>query len=81
MAEQYAALGEKDVSLCYLFASGAGGTRSFSSDVPRPLLQRELLLQEQVIATAADRPKASNKVTDPLWKTVGTRIGAERLAF
>ena len=70
--EQYAALGEKDPALCYLFASGTGGTRNFSSDIPASLLiQREIIIQEHVFATTTNRPKISEKMTTRLWGEVG----------
>jgi len=73
-AEQYAALGNKDPKLCYLFASGKGATRNFSSDIPPPLLKREAELTSRVILTAAKRPKVTEKMTAPIWTNVLARL-------
>jgi hypothetical protein len=74
-AEQYAALGAKDPTLCYLYASGTGGTRNFSSDIPQPLIQRENALSEQVIATAAPRPDAAAGTVTASWEKVMRKLG------
>jgi hypothetical protein len=84
-AEQYAALGNRDPRLCYLFASGTGATRNFSSDIPAPLLKREAVLTSRVIETAARRQKVTEKMTAPIWAKVldrlAKRLGPERLAI
>jgi hypothetical protein len=84
-AEQYAALGRKNPKLCYLYASGAGGTSNFSSDIPAALVKREADLAERVLATAARRPKITEKITIPLWERVyrqlERRVGPEKIAL
>jgi hypothetical protein len=55
LVEQYAALGAKNPTLCYLYASGAGGARDFSPDIPGPLIQREIALGERVYSRKAAR--------------------------
>lgn len=85
IAEQYAALGRKNPKLCYLYASGAGGTSNFSSDIPAALVKREADLAERVLATAARRPKITEKITIPLWERVyrqlERRVGPEKIAL
>jgi hypothetical protein len=60
-----------------------GGARNFSLDIPEPLIQRETVLGERVIATAAQRPAISNQIINPLWEKVGVqlakRVGVENI--
>ncbi|MBC8013455.1 MAG: hypothetical protein H7X74_05160 [Methyloceanibacter sp.] len=85
IAEQYAALGRKNPRLCYLYASGAAGAKNFSSDIPAALLKREADLAQRVLATAARRPKITEKITTPLWERVygqlERRVGPEKIAL
>lgn len=74
ISEQYAALALKSPTLCYLYASGAGGARDFSSDMPEALIQRELVLGERVIATASQRPDLNDQVLTALWEKVGLNL-------
>jgi hypothetical protein len=75
LAEEFAALGAKDPTLCYLIASGKGGTRDFSSDIPEYLTQRAIAINERVVATAAKHPDVTEQMTTPLWEKVGQRVG------
>jgi hypothetical protein len=83
LAEEYAALSAKDPRLCYLYASGTGGARNFSLDMPEPLIQRATALGERVIATASKRPVITAQMTTPLWKKISRqlakRVGPENV--
>lgn len=58
-----------------MYASGAGGARNFSSDLPADLVLRELALGDRIIATAAKRPDVSGQVSNALWEKVGGQMG------
>jgi hypothetical protein len=77
------ALGAKNPTLCYLYVSGADGTRNLTSELPSDLVQRELALSDRVIATAARRQAIPDYLSNPLWEKVGLqiakRVGAEKL--
>jgi hypothetical protein len=82
--EQFRVLGTKNPALCYSFASGSGVNRNFSKDLPAALLQREVVLNERIIATAAARPAAPDATITPLWDEVfailGKRLSPAELA-
>ena len=52
--DQYAALNQRDPALCYQFAS-AGINAAVLKQIPAPLVQRELTLEQRIIETAARR--------------------------
>jgi hypothetical protein len=61
LAEEFAALGAKDPTLCYVFASWEGGMRDFSSDIPEYLTQRAIAVDERVVATAASTQTSQSR--------------------
>ena len=81
-AEQHAALGVKDLTLCYLYASGKSGTRNVISELPAELVRREVALGERIVATATKRPPVTEEAVEPIRQKVmeqlRKRIGPEK---
>ena len=70
LVDQYAVLSARDPESCYLYASGSGGARNFSLEMPAALVERELAIGARIIRTAAERPDITDQVTGPLWAKV-----------
>jgi GYF domain 2 len=75
-ADQYEAVGAVDPTACYHYASGVAGS-SGASLVPSDLLTRELMLNERVIRTVAERPRVTEQMTAPLWDKVRKQLAAK----
>ena len=69
LAEQYAALGAKDPSLCYLYATEPR-TRNFLAELPDDLIERQFAVEERIIATAAPRAEPSAARLAPVREKV-----------
>jgi hypothetical protein len=74
-AEQYQALGAKNPSLCFQFASGA--RRDFYEELPSTLIQRENDVNTRVIETAKRRQDTPEATISGLWKKVGSQMAAK----
>jgi hypothetical protein len=73
VAEQYAALGAKDPSLCYAYATAAR-TRNFLPELPNDLMDRQFVLEERIIATAATRPEVTAAMLAPVRTKVQEQL-------
>jgi len=85
LVEQYQALSRVNPTLCYLYASGEGGNRDFSSQMPKALVQQEMQLTERAVRTAAKRDSASKERIESLWQKVAkkalSRVSADKVAL
>ena len=68
LAEQYAALGAKDPSLCYGYAISK--RNQVLAELPQDLAERQFALEERIIATAAPRPEPSAAMLAPVGEKV-----------
>ncbi len=73
--DQYAALNQRDPALCYQFAS-AGINAAVLKQIPAPLVQRELTLEQRIIETAARRAPVDEQQMKSLWRVVGISLAA-----
>lgn len=74
IAAQYAALGKKDPHLCYLYVSGTGGDRNFTSDLPLELVQKEVALSDRILETSVTPVQVRQQDTGDLWIELVGRI-------
>lgn len=70
LVDQYAELNKKSATSCYLYASGADPNINVFSLFPSVLKQRELMLEERVVRTAARRTVDDKAVVEALWNKV-----------
>jgi hypothetical protein len=77
LADEYAALGEKNAALCYRFASGIGFEGSITEDLPISLLNRGNEINRRIVETAKKRQDVSATVAKDLWKKVGAQLAAK----
>jgi ATP-dependent protease ClpP protease subunit len=75
-ADQYEAVGTADPAACYKLASGVGASSDISR-VPANLFQREVVLNERVIATATERAPVSEQMTTGIWNKVSRQLAAK----
>jgi hypothetical protein len=76
MADQYEALGEKDVTACYRYAA-LGADTAIAGLLPAPLRQREMDLSERVLGTTARRAAPSAERTQPIYRTIFEKLSAQ----
>jgi hypothetical protein len=74
-ADQYKALGSKNLALCYQYASGVGNTVA-PSDMPEALIRRENDINRRVVETASNRVAINATVSEALWRKVGTILAS-----
>lgn len=77
-ADEYAALGAEDPSLCYKYSSGS--FTSLEGMVPDALTDRENQLSTRVLETANPRQEASEAQLTELWKKVDARMTEKGLS-
>jgi hypothetical protein len=70
-ADQYGALGSKNPTLCYQYASGIGNAVA-PSDIPQALIQRENDVNRRVVETASSRVTVDATTSGAVWKKIGT---------
>jgi hypothetical protein len=75
-ADQYKALGSRNLALCYQYASGVGNTVA-ASDIPEPLIQRENDINRRVVETASKRAAVNATVSEALWKKVAAILAGK----
>jgi hypothetical protein len=74
-ADQYKALGSKNLALCCQYASGVGNTVA-PSDMPEALIRRENDINRRVVETASNRVAINATVSEALWRKVGTILAS-----
>jgi uncharacterized protein DUF4339 len=81
-ADVYAALGKQNPTWCYLHASGEPGPDDYLSNIPAALIERENVLNERILATAAVRPPVNESQVAPIYEKVvaqlSQRFGPEK---
>jgi hypothetical protein len=72
-ADEYAAMGAKDPSLCYQYASGNFANIDLADVIPA-LIERENQLSQRVLETAKPRPDVPQSELAELWKKIDARL-------
>jgi hypothetical protein len=72
-ADEYAAMGAKDPSLCYQYASGNFANIDLADVIPG-LIERENQLSQRVLETAKPRPDVPQAELAELWKKIDARL-------
>lgn len=75
MADQYEALGQKDVTACYRYAA-LGADTAMVNLLPAPLRQREMELSERVLGSTARRAAPSAERTQPIYRAIFEKLAA-----
>jgi hypothetical protein len=70
LVDHYIALNSRNVSRCYIYASGERADFDFEDELPEGIVARELALQERAIRTAARRVVDSEAMKSALSKRV-----------
>ncbi|WP_414470754.1 hypothetical protein [Microvirga sp. M2] len=76
LIEQLQALSVKDKALCYQYASGVGGSTSFSQYLPPALVSKELEISERLIRSPRTGISVSPATLDQYWSKVGVRLAS-----
>ena len=76
MADQYEALGQKDVTACYRYAA-LGADTAMVNMLPMPLRLREMELSERVLGSTARRPAPSAERTQPIYRAIFEKLSAQ----
>ncbi|WP_445493393.1 hypothetical protein [Rhodopseudomonas sp. RCAM05734] len=76
-ADEYAALGGKDPTLCYQYASGSGSKTSFADDLPAAFAGQQNDIDRRAVETAAKRDDALPAELAKSWNALGKRIAAQ----
>ena len=76
MADQYEALGGRDVTACYRYAA-LGADNASVALLPPALRQREMELSQRVLASSVRRPLPSLEQVQPIYRTISEKLTAQ----
>lgn len=76
MADQYEALGQRDVTACYRYAA-LGADTTMVNMLPATLRQREMELSERVLGSTAKRAPPRAERTQPIYRAIFEKLSAQ----